>query len=330
MSYQLLGFPLGDAATDTLKKCGSQLKDADLESKSGREQSVTTTSECAADAICAFYSKGNIPPGVCGPIAGAVSKEVIKVWNSVFGDDSAQREALRKRKEATAYFAQIDNVIAMDNAMASARLNAAAALIGLHDQLIPNRKGELGNMSAYRWSGTGWERESSSKPIIGNGELPMLKLLAEEGMMHRVTPQGWINIPDAFYLGVIQGQVENLATQERNKMLASCAQSNAPASFGYQVCVNKVPSQRALKTQMLGAFAAENAAKFLDSLDKAALRARAVIAAKATAERARTHALAMSKRTVTTSSKAAAAGAILLLGGAAAAAVLIWRSRSKT
>lgn len=329
MSYQLLGVPLGDAATDTLKKCGSQLKDADLESKAGREQSVTTTSECAADAICAFYSKGNIPPGVCGPIGGAVAKEVIKVWNSVFGDDSAQREALRKRKEATAYFAQINNVIEIDRAMGNALLKAAAALIGLHDQLIPTRKGELGNMSGYTWSNGGWV-SVADKPIVGMGMEPMLRMLADQGMLHRISPQGRVYIPDAFYLGVMQGQVTTLASQERNKMLGACAQYGSPVSMGYQVCVTKVPSQRAMETKILGVFAAENAAKFFDSLDKAALRARAIIAAKATAERARVHALQMSKRTVSSSSTAAAAGAILLLGGAASAAVLIWRSRSKS
>lgn len=279
---------LGDAAADAVKKCGTQLKDSDLESKAGREKSVTTASECAADAICAFYSKGNIPPGVCGPIGGAVAKEVIKVWNSVFGDDSAQREALRKQKESAAYFAQLANVIETDKAMGAARLKLVAALIGLHDQLIPGRKGELGNMSAYRWSGTGWERESTSKPIIGTGELSMLKLLAEEGMAHRMTPQGWINIPDAFYLGAMQGQVTSLASQERSKMLAACAKNSTV--WTRQLCESQVPSQRALETKILGSFAAENAAKFLDSLDKAALKARASIAARAAAERAKTRA----------------------------------------
>lgn len=328
MAYQLVS-GLGDAASDALKKCGASLKDADLDSKAGREKSVTTASECTADAICAYYSKGNIPPGVCGPIGGAIAKETIKIWNSVFGDDSAQREALRKRREAAAYFAQVANALETDRLMAVARLNAAAALIALHDQLIPSRKGELGNMSGYRWSGSAWEREAASKPLVGSGELPMLKLLAQEGMLHRMSPQGWVNIPDAFYLGVMQGQVSSLATQERNKLLAVCAQYPT-ASFQYQMCTSKVPSQRAMETKILGVFAADNAVKFLDSLDKAALRARAVIAAKATAEQARIHAMQMTARTTKTSSTAATAGAIILLGGAAAAAVLIYRSRSKT
>lgn len=281
---------LGDAAADAAKKCGAQIKDADLESKSGREKSVTTASECAADAVCAFYSKGNIPPGVCGPIAGAVAQEVIKVWNSVFGDDSAQREALRKQKEAAAYFAQLANVIETDKAMGAARLKAVATLIALHDQLIPGRKGELGNMSGYRWSGGAWEREVASKPLVGSGELPMLKLLAQEGMQHRISPQGWVNIPDAFYLGVMQGQVTSVATQERNKLLAVCAQY-PQGSFQKQLCLLKVPSQRAMETKTMGAFAADNATKFLSSLDKASLRARALVAAKATSARAATAAM---------------------------------------
>lgn len=317
---------LGTDTSDVAKQCAANIKSAQLDSKAGREESVRSTAECAAEGACAIYSKGAIPPGVCGPVGKVIAGEAIKVWNSVFGDDSAAREALRKSKEATAFFAQIANANALLGELGQARLHAVGALIELHDRLIPERKGAFGNMSAYVRSGDKWLRAPADKPIVGSGELPMLQLLASRGMEHWVDPTGWVRIPDAF-VALMQGQITTLASAERARLLKACAVYPV-GSIQNQACVTKVPSQRALETQVLGRVAAENAAKFLDSLDRATLQTRAFIAGSAAKEAALRTVRTQVVQRKTESTSARNAAALLLAGGAVAAVLLVWRRKS--
>jgi hypothetical protein len=344
MSYHAM--PLG-AEPDTkniLKKCGVQLKDANLDTKSGREQVVQTSAECAADGFCAAYSKGAIPPGTCGPIAKAVAGEAIKVWNSIFGDDSAQRRHQQHLKEQAGYAVArkqlADAALLMDVEL----MRAAAGLIKYHDALIPTRRGAYGGKKPYarQWglmASVPSEGGPPTQSVTMQGyedDAAMRQLLSEQGLVHDLHPVGKAIVAPRIDVQVIQGAAKTWAASERQRLMQLCDMQQPKSALtgqrpgggmSYNMCITAIPSPLVLETQYVIQLAQNVPAKFYESLDKAALRARAVLAAEATRERARLQAQHATRATVRSETTFAQGGALLLVGGAAAAAILIWRRK---
>lgn len=132
-----------DAVVEAATECG-KLYSTDLDTKWGREQAFKNTAKCSADAACTVYSGGAIPPGVCGTIAGPIAAEVVKVWNSVFGDNE-EAEKARQRDINTAKFVSMhDQMMTSDASWNAYYRGTMVRLIEFHDQVLPSRRGAWG------------------------------------------------------------------------------------------------------------------------------------------------------------------------------------------
>lgn len=281
MGYVSIG--LGDTG-DIVEKCGAQLKSADLDTKAGREATVQTAAECAADGVCAAYK---VPPGICGPVAKVVVGEVIKVWNDVFGDDSAQREALRRRRETAAFFAAQSRLLDLDNAMAASLAESSANLIKVFNKLVTLQAYRYGGKKPYTMKATVYSGAGGTITIAGfEDDLPMRKWLVNRGMIRETQylnaydkSTGQVYPPRLVSRSMFE--MDAAATAARNAALAQC---NTQVGLAQTLCQQKVGSLSAYKTQYMTTLGAV-AEQFYVSLSNAELRVRADITAQAVEDR---------------------------------------------
>lgn len=266
--------------------CASQLQSANLSTKAAREQSVTAAAECTATGYCATYG---IPPGVCGPAAKAVAGEAIKIWNSIFGDDSAQQAALLRRKQAAAYFAALNQMLDLDNQMAADLAAATAGLINYHDQLMPSRKGKYGGKQPYTQQMQTWSQAYGKQAITIQGyadDAPMRAQLVSYGLVRETQylsaaeqQAGWVQapklLPRVLYNAESYAQAKVAADQAACKQAAGTSSNQAQY---YQLCVQSKPKLVEYQTQYAKSLVGI-ADQFYDSLTVAQLKLRAQIAA---------------------------------------------------
>lgn len=320
MSYhQVTGLSFGatDSDDNIIEKCGQKIKAADLDTKAGREESVKTGAECAADGFCAAYK---VPPGVCGPIAKTVAGQAIKVWNSIFGDDSAQRRAIQRMKDTAEYFAATQNLMEVEAQMSQELAKLTKGLIDYHDQMIPTRKGMLGVPAG-----------TPGKPT---GDQPMRQVLADNGMIHVLHKIGAYIVPPKLYHDIMQGEARSWAAAETKRRQEACNKQypvnimgQRPMGGGYQFCLMEIPKQIVLETEYINRLAVEVPKRFYESMDQAALKARAYIAAEAVKVRVMQYTAAGAKAGATAAFSGGKAAGLILLAGAAASAIIIYRRK---
>lgn len=189
-STALYGLGQDDEGT-VAEKCLDEVKGADLDTKSGREEAFKTGAECAADGYCASYG---VPPGICGPIAGWIAEGITDVWNDIFGNEE-EWEAYRERQAAHAAwnFARTKASVA-DAIMACALYKTAAQLADLWDTMVPEKKGVWGRRvltgAAGTDFGTNWVTTIGPEIVVCDGvnsparNSMMFSWLAVNGMQH--------------------------------------------------------------------------------------------------------------------------------------------------
>lgn len=184
-----LGDTSGDVVKSATKECVETYGAAgELDTKSGREKAFKSTGKCAADAACTAYSKGVVPPGTCGTIVGPLLDQAVAAWNSIFGDEEAERA--RRRDLNTAKFVAIFNkMMAADAAWNAYYWNTMTRLIKLHDKLVPAKSTEWGGgvltSDTVSWPHTGEpgipDKFKSFKRETFANSCPVLKKLVERG-----------------------------------------------------------------------------------------------------------------------------------------------------
>jgi len=345
MSYHALTHTALGA--DTLEKCGQKLKSADMSTKAGREQSVKTGAECAADGYCAAYK---VPPGVCGPIAKGVVGEAIKVWNSIFGDDSAQRAALQRRRESATYGAAREKMMDLETQMNADLAASAKKLIDFYNQMVPSRKGSQGGGPAYSQRFVTWNKNDGETEITITGyekDTPMRLRLAANGLLHETK---WI-APfelDPKHVNYYPIQPPNLMARMQGGMgmpapadawvngrlaelRAPCMKLNPalPMQQGLvqqAFCLQKVPSTTVLRTQYAQSLDGI-VIQFYETLATAEMLVRAAIAAEAIKARVQQHTTVSVTSSGTFASASGKAAALIVLAGAAAAALVLYQKR---
>jgi len=338
MTYHAIS-SLGLGATDIVAKCGEQIKSADLDTKAGREQSVTTGAECAADGYCASYG---VPPGVCGPIAKSVAGEAIKLWNSIFGDDSAQRAERNRRIETAGYFAALNRIQDLDTQMDADLAASAKKLIDFHDRLMPTRKGVYGGGKSYAIPFKTWSKDYGEQSITVTGydsDLPMRKALAQQGLLYEtkwIAPaekiQGQIYPPNLMARmmgasGIGGSWADEWAKARQAELQVAC--TKYPAGIGRTACLQQVPTLTKLKTQYAASLDGI-VIQFYYTLSRAELLLRARIAAQAAklkVEQQLKAKITVVKAKATAETGAAKLGAAAILAGAAVAALIIYKRR---
>lgn len=336
MSYHSLT-ALGEdnAIQNAIQKCSDQAKSADLDTKAGREEATKNAAECGADAACAYYQ---VPPGVCGPIGKAIAGEAIKVWNSIFGDDSAQRAALKQRKETSAFFASQNRLLDLETQMAADLASSTKKLIDFYNQMIPRRKGTYGTGPEYSSTFNTWSKDWGADKITVTGyanDLAMRKWLAASGLLHETK---WLTAKDKadgrvyppnLMARMLEGPAEDYAKARRAQLAAVCTNKSGVEQM---YCAMNLPSLTVLKTEYatsLGSLAQQ----FYDSLAKAEKLVSAGIVAMAAQDRALQQTqvkAAISKRSAALQLSQAGmqkAAALILLAGGVAAAVVVYRKR---
>ncbi len=146
MSYQMVGLAGEQSVGEKIAQDCIDLKSADIETKAAREKTFKNGAKCAAEAACAYYSGGAVPPGTCSTLAGPIADTAIQVWNSVYSvfapDDAYERAVLAAQVQVPTAYVQLRRV---DLWFAAHYHNVIAGLIQFHDKELPFKKGALGS-----------------------------------------------------------------------------------------------------------------------------------------------------------------------------------------
>lgn len=182
--------------------CVDALASEDYSTKSGREKANVAAGACGADVACAAYG---VPPGICGPIGGAIAGQVGKIWNSIFGNDDAEAARKRRAVRLAAWIAS-ERAHGVRWIEENAVQNTVAALIQSWDEVIPEERGRLGGgaketrVRTFGGKGehAGVELEPETVTIYAT-ETPARRLLAEmgAGLVPVVMPgqPGYLGVP---------------------------------------------------------------------------------------------------------------------------------------
>jgi hypothetical protein len=157
-----------DVVAKLAEECGNVKQD--LGTKTGREQAFKASAKCAADSLCALYSKGAIPPGVCSSIAGPLAESAVSVWNSVFADNEEAERARQRDINTMALFDELDRLRGADTAWLAYYSNTCTRLIQYHDKILPSQAGAWGggklettDLSWYAFAAASKDVDSAGK-----------------------------------------------------------------------------------------------------------------------------------------------------------------------
>lgn len=298
---------------------------------------------CAADAACA--SQG-IPPGVCGPVAGAVADKAIKLWNDVTGTSAKRRRREERRRAAQA----------LGDARAAAKLayefmsadlaSTIAGLVSLHDELMPERAGRMGKAPVLR-----------SIEIPGYGKVEYLQFADDNPMRRRLKQVGLytgeghefeaasfvatpprvdVDPPEWQHAPFGPPHINHLCVKRDNpKDQATVEAKYGPTFFGSVCPAASTRTSANVHPAMIRWRVAQESAKFDESLDRAELIVRNQVVAEAAAEAAqkavtgsrdqsaRLRARLKTERKLSAGHWAVLGATVLALGGAA----YYWRSK---
>lgn len=175
----------GGDAGEEVKKCLKSVNTSSWDSKEDREQQTKAVGSCTADALCAIYSKGAIPPGVCSSVAGPVIDKGIELWNDLFGDDSEAEAARQRRIDAANYWKAATNAAYLDGMMSAELLAAATRLAEFNDAVRPWAAGAYGGgiKIDYGFSNLSDPSESFQFSTLGSDDAtPAIKLMYKAGL----------------------------------------------------------------------------------------------------------------------------------------------------
>lgn len=177
--------------SETLEKCGKNLKDYDYDTAAGRRAANVEAGRCSAEAVCAYFSKGSVPSGICGPIGAKVAEWVGDAFEAIFGSNDydewfkAYKARQSKENEAGLIEAKLE---AYQAVMDSAVELATAAMIVAWDGTVPGEKGKLGGGAelTFVWdpkflknTGTPSRTKESTINGVGSYNAEWIHLLAE-------------------------------------------------------------------------------------------------------------------------------------------------------
>lgn len=177
--------------SETLANCGQNLKNYDYDTAAGRRAANVEAGRCSAEAVCAYFSKGAVPPGICGTVGAKIAEWVGDAFEAIFGNNDyeewfkAYKARQSKENEAGLIQAKLD---AYQAVMDSAVELATAAMIVAWDGTVPAEKGKLGGGAevTFVWdpkflkdTGTPSRTESSTINGIGSYNTEWIHLLAE-------------------------------------------------------------------------------------------------------------------------------------------------------
>jgi len=184
----------GDSESDisqTLANCGDRLKGYDYDTAAGRRAANVEAGRCSAEAVCAYFSKGAVPPGICGTVGAKVAEWVGDAFETIFGSNDydkwfkAYKARQSKQNEAGLIEAKLD---AYQAVMDSAVELATAAMIVAWDGTVPDQRGKLGGGPevTYVWdpkflkdTGTPSRTDTSTIGSLGAYSTEWIHLLME-------------------------------------------------------------------------------------------------------------------------------------------------------
>lgn len=310
MAYVALGAEVAFDYEGSAKKCATAAN-VDWDTKAGREKGTTDAASCAAEAACAYVSGGATlaAGGICGTIGGKIVGTAIGVWNSLFGDEEAQRKERERQRQAAHDLANTARIHELDNLLSLAVGNAVGRLAVFNDAILPWRKGRFGK---------------NCKAI----QDPPLQLPGG----HVVAFTRWVC---ADFSGIDAGK---RMLQSFGAPLINHPTTKAPVTeqfYGdYLALIAKYKPASATVQNWLKSV--DNAVQLgMASVDRAEYKARAALIAEKAAHDALTLAaqkgsiIVVAQRASERERRLQQAGALLLLGGAAVSAFLIWKRRRR-